>query len=95
MSYLGDSDSFSQRVLFRGKRRRTTIALDSNYCFKTCFSEAASGPCGDGTGDFSFVNYISRKNNIKNEVTNDPEDPRCVRLVLNGKWTMVKGKDRK
>jgi len=32
------------------------VSFDSNYCFKTCYSEAASGPCGDGTGKTFVLN---------------------------------------
>lgn len=75
---------------FRGSIKKT-ISLDSSYWFKTCFFRSRVGSMWNWDRYFflhkASISSLTMK--ILFTVTNDPEDPRCVRLVLNGSWTKV------
>lgn len=64
-------NSTGQPYFFVSDMDQSMVDLKKLNYASLAVSEAASGPCGDGTA------------------TNDPEDPRCVRFVLNGSWSKV------
>merc|ERR1712037_970830 len=65
------TDKQGQPYFFVSDMDQSMVDLKKQNSASLAVSEAASGPCGDGTA------------------TNDPEDPRCVRFVLNGSWARV------